>query len=106
MTLKSLSHNLMIFLVYVGPTLASQIQPVSSTNSIFHNSPNLNLVSTFITPCTISEVIDTINNLHNCKGIGFDGFFTSVIKSVSNYIAEPLTHIFNLSFTSGVFLVN
>ena len=57
----------------------------------------------FIVPCTISEVTDTINNLQNCKGIGLDGFLTSVVKSVSNHIAEPLTHIFNLSFTSGVF---
>ena len=57
----------------------------------------------FIVPCTISEVIDTINNLQNCKGIGPDDFLTSVVKSVSNHIAEPLTHIFNVSFTSGVF---
>ena len=35
--------------------------------------------------------------------IGLDGFLTSVVKSVSNHIAEPLTHIFNVSFTSGVF---
>ena len=38
----------------------------------------------------------------NCKGIGLDGFLTSVVKSVSNHIAEPLKHIFNLSFTSGI----
>ena len=61
----------------------------------------------FIVPCTISEVTNTINNLHICKGVGVDGFLTSVVNSVSNHIAEPLTHIFNLSFTSGVFfLVN
>ena len=57
----------------------------------------------FAKPCTINEVIGTINNLQNCKGTGLDGFLTSVVKLVSNYIAESLTHIFNLSFTSGVF---
>ena len=56
----------------------------------------------FNAPCTISEVTDTINNLQNCKYICLDGFLTSVVKSVSNHIAEQLTHIFNLSFTSGV----
>ena len=56
----------------------------------------------FIVLCTISEVTDTINNLQNCKGIGLDGFLTSVDKSVSNHISEPRTHIFNLSFTSGL----
>ena len=59
-----------------------------------------------IAPCTISEVTDTINNLQNCKEIGLDGFLTSVVKSVSIHITETLTHIFNLYFTSGVFLVN
>ena len=57
----------------------------------------------FIVPCTINQVTDTINNLQNSKGIGFDGFLSSVVKSVSKHIAEPLTHIFNLSFTYGVF---
>ena len=57
----------------------------------------------FIVSCTISEVTDTINNLQNCKGIGLDGFLTSFVISVSNHIAEPLTHIFNVWFTSGVF---
>ena len=57
----------------------------------------------FIAPCTISEVSDTINNLQNCKGIGLDCFLTSIVKSVSNHIADPLRHSFNLSFTSGVF---
>ena len=101
-----MSQNLKIFFANVGPTLASQIQPVSSTISIFDTLPNPNSDSMFIVPCTISKVTDTINNLQNCKGIGLDGFLTSVAKSVSNHIAEHLTHIFNLSFTSGVFLVN
>ena len=74
MTLKSLSPNLLIFFTNIGPTLASQIQPVSSTISIFDTLPNPNSDSMFIVPCTISEVTDTINNLQNCKGIGLDGF--------------------------------
>ena len=102
MTLKSLSPNCMIFLQMYGPTLASQIQPVSSTISIFDTLPNSNCDSMFIVPCTTSEVTDTINTLQNCKGIGLDGFLTSV-KSPSNHIAEPLIHIFNLLFTSGIF---
>ena len=92
-----------MFFANVGPTLAAQIQPVSSTISVCDTLPNHNSDSMFIVPCTISEVTDTINNLQNCKGIGLDGFLTSVVKSVSNHISEPLTHIFNVSFTSGVF---
>ena len=103
MTLKSLSPNVMIFFANVGSTLASKIQPVSCTISIVDTLPNPYSDSMFIVICTISEVTDNINNLQNCKGIGLDGFLTSVVKSVSNHIAGPLTHIFNLSFTSGVF---
>ena len=106
MTLMSLSPNLMIFFANVCPTLASKIQPFFSTISIFDTLPNPNSDSMFILPCAISEVMDTINNLQTCKGIDLDGFLTNVVKSVSNHIAEPLTHIFNLSLTSDVFLVN
>ena len=80
MTLKSLSPNLMIFFANMGPTLASQIQPISSTISIFDTLPNPNSDSMFNVPCTISEVTDAINNLQNCKGVGLDGFLTSVAK--------------------------
>ena len=69
----------------VCQTLASQIQPVSS--AIFDTLPNPDSASMFIALCTFSEVTDTINNLQNCKGIGLDGFLTSVVKSVSNHIA-------------------
>ena len=92
----------MIFFPNVGPTLAFKIQPVSHNISIFDSLPNPKSDSMFIIPCTISEVTDTINNLQNCNGIDRDGFLTSVVKSVSNHIAEPLTDIFYLSFTSGV----
>ena len=93
----------MMFFANVSSTLASQIQQVSRTISIVDTLPNPNSDSMFIVPCAISEVTDTINNLQNCKGIGLDSFLTSVVKSVSNHIADPLTHIFNLSFISGVF---
>ena len=91
------------FVSNVGPTLASKIQPVSTTVSISDTLLNPNSDSMSIVPCTISEVVDTINKLQYYKGTGLDGFLTSVVKSVSNHIAKQLTHIFNLSFTSGVF---
>ena len=91
------------FFANVGPTVASQIKPVYSTIAIFYTLPNPNSDTMYIVLCTISEVTNTINNLLNCKGIDIDGFLTSVVKSVSKHIAEPLTHIFNLSFASGVF---
>ena len=42
------------FFANVGPTLAAQIQPVSSTISIFDTLLNPNSDSMFIVPCTIS----------------------------------------------------
>ena len=47
----------------------------------------------FITPSMINEVISMISNLQNCKSIGLGGFLASVVKSVTNCIAEPVTHI-------------
>ena len=57
----------------------------------------------FIEPCTVDEIVSIINYLKNGKGIEVDSFLTSVIKSVSLNIADPLIHIFNKSLTTGIF---
>ena len=87
----------------VGPTVASKIQPASMVISIFDSFQNPNFIQMFITPGTINEVTNTINNLQNCEGICLDGFLISVVKSVSNHIVEPFTHVFNSSLITGVF---
>ena len=63
-------------------------------------SPNPNLL--FLEPCTVTEIITTINTLASTD-VGLHGFSSKIIKNVISYIDEPLTDIFNSTFISSVF---
>lgn len=59
--------------------------------------------SLFMQPVVPQDIIRVINNLKNKKSVGFDGVSTVVIKFVSDVIASPLSHIFNVCISSGIF---
>ena len=65
--------------------------------------PNSNKDSLFLEPCTPNEIQNIVNSLKNSKGLGLDGFSTSIIKQIITTILSPLTTIFNKSLESGVF---
>ncbi len=48
------------------------------------------------------EIIRTTMKLKTKKSEGFDNISTKLIKDTIDAIALPLTHIINLSFTSGI----
>lgn len=49
---------------------------------------------------TINEVAKEIK-LNLKEGFGVDGLSPMVLQCIANYISEPLTHIFNLGFSTG-----
>jgi hypothetical protein len=59
--------------------------------------------SFFVTPTSVTEVLSTINNLKNKKSTGFDQISVQVVKTVAESIAPVLTHLINLSFSTGIF---
>ena len=63
-------------------------------------APNIN--SMFCTPVEPDEIYKIITSFKNNKAPGVDNIGPKILKSVSAEIIFPLTHIFNLSFTSGV----
>ena len=62
-----------------------------------------NSASFFIAPCTSNEKEIVVANLSNSNDIGIDRFSIRSIKSVIEYLAEPLASIFNKPFQTGVF---
>ena len=93
----------MIVLVNIGPDLATKITHGLSNCSIFNTMPQTNGFSLFLSPCTAFEIITTVSGLANSSGIGVDGFFVKIIKSIIEYLADPLEIIFNKSFHLGIF---
>ena len=60
-----------------------------------------NSKSIFSGPITAAEVITTIANLKN-KSAGVDNISVKLLQTISNYISEPLTYVFNLCIENSV----
>jgi len=57
----------------------------------------------FIKPTNVYEIKKIISELHSGKSPGYDGFSAKVIKAISEFVCEPLSHICNLTFVTGCF---
>ena len=63
----------------------------------------VNEKSMFLTPVTEEEVAEITKSLKNKKSTGIDEISDYVIKRCHLYIVQPLTHIINLSLSTGSF---
>ena len=70
-----------------------------------HTIPDGNFVnnSLFLSPITPNEVVDVFASISNSCALSNDGLPSEILKSTATLICQQLTHIFNLSFTQGVF---
>ena len=57
----------------------------------------------FFMPITGVEKEDMIRQIDQTKASGYDNIPARLLVYAVEYIKEPLTHIFNLSITSGIF---
>lgn len=62
-----------------------------------------NEVTFFLEPVTNSELINTVKLLKNNRSYGIDEIPVHIIKTCIYDIADPLCHIINASFQTGVF---
>ena len=85
----------------VGTKLSSKISQPLKTFSDFLSRPNDK--SIFFSPITTKETIEILSELKSGKSTGYDDINAGVIKQVAPFIVHPLCHIFNFSFSTGVF---
>ena len=57
--------------------------------------------SPYLYDTTCSEVVNEINKTKSKSSSGIDEINSRIVKCVAPYIALPLSHIFNLTFTTG-----
>ncbi len=88
------------FFAEIGPTLASKIHTTVNFSD-FLSAPFQQ--SIFFNPTSGKEILDIIATFKNGKSSGFDDISPTVVKQIGPFISEPLTHIFNLSLSTGVF---
>ena len=61
-----------------------------------------NIDSLFLDPFKESEVDKGITQLNANKSNGYDDITSKVVRNIPSYIVKPLTHIFNVSFVTGI----
>ena len=86
----------------VGPNLASKIPTVNTSFKAFM-SKSRHHESFFIDPVTEEEMEKELLGLNPAKSSGYDSFNLKVIREIAPYIKQPLTSIFNKSFSTGIF---
>ena len=53
-------------------------------------------------PVTSCEVIRIIGALKNNKSPGYDCIGPKILKSVFDFVVNPLVHVYNMSFQQGI----
>jgi hypothetical protein len=90
------------FFTSIGKKISNSIPPTEKQPEDYidygREIPLLNLGNT--TPEHVKKVINKLASKNSCD---VNGVSTRMIKTVGNEIAEPLSHIFNLSLTNGKF---
>ena len=87
--------------VNVGPNLANNIPAVNKAASIYDCMGQQNLNSVFINPVNEAEVIRIIKL---CKPKdSMDDISMWVLSRIAPHVVKPLVHIFNFSFSTGIF---
>jgi hypothetical protein len=97
---KNLNNRPLTF-TKLGPDLAKKIQHVSVSSNSFLSGQYVD--SMFFGPAAEQEIIETVNSFKNGVAAGYDNLGVFAIKESIDLIAKPLTHITNLSISSGIF---
>ena len=86
----------------MGPNLAKALPAVEGI-SVTDYLGTRNINSLFLSPVIENEIINTVKSCKPKTSKDCDDISMCLISKVITSIANPLAHIFNLSFSSGVF---
>ncbi len=86
--------------VNISKDLAAKISQPSSPFSSYLPNPNVNTLH--LRPVTETELLNIIENSRD-NAAGYDELPMQVIKKVATVLCPILTHVFNISISTGVF---
>jgi hypothetical protein len=87
------------FFANIGITLADKIpEPSNNVKPSTHCNPN----SLFMYPTSPDEILKITSTLKNSNSSGDDDISNNLLKQIIPSICEVLSHIFNLSLSTGV----
>ena len=89
------------YFINIGPTLANKIK--HNENESFEKYLSGSYQSNFfLNAITEHELELELENMKLNKSSGYDGINANITKITAKEISKPLTHIFNLSFSTGI----
>ena len=86
----------------IGPNLAEQINTNNGHFTQYLSTPSEK--SLFFNPTNVHEILDIVKSLNSSRSSGFDGISVCLLKKIIHNIVDPLSHIFNLSLSTGICL--
>ena len=90
------------FFVKVGVDISESIVPTTVTAEIF--MPDLqNIEQLDLDGTNATHFCDIVKSLQPKSSLDVDGISTKLIKKIAVEISRPMSHIFNLSLTQGIF---
>ena len=92
-----------ICLVNVGTNPANNILAVNNAASIYDYMGPQNLNSMFFNPVKEAEVIRIIKLCKHKDSMDYNDINMWVLSRIAPQVVKPLVHIFNLSFSTGIF---
>jgi hypothetical protein len=99
-TPTEISNQFNSFFTGIGPSLANKMATSNSITPSHYLKTRISN-SIFLAPVTPEEIIDLTKLLKDGKSAGPDDIDPGIAKHSLPHIVKPLTHIFNLSITSG-----
>ena len=100
---KSIANSFGEFYSNLGPRLASQIIPGTTSMSTYLDKIPKHLRSMALRSTTVMEVDTLIKQLPNKTSHGYESISNVMLKALRTSIAFPLCHIFNSSLAEGIF---
>ena len=97
---QNIANKFNSFFVNVGPNLANKIGS-SRDVDIYSYLNSRNVESMFLKPVDQQEILHIVNECKSKNSEDYDNLSMSVIKHIISAVIEPLTHICNLSFSTG-----
>ena len=76
---------------------------MNNAASIYDYMGQQNLNSMFINPVNEAEVIRIIKLCKPKDAMDYDDIIMCVLSRIAPQVVKPLVHIFNLSFSTGIF---
>ena len=100
---KEIANSFSSYFANIGKQYADRIPRSKTTHKKYLPPSKRNKKSIFLSPIDTYETKHIINSLPNKTSHGLDGISNILLKKLVDEISVPLTNIFQLSITEGVF---